>query len=373
MRVWHFLSGDLWAGAEVMACTLLKGLRSHSEISPAVLLLNEGRLAEELRGSGLPVVVLEERRRPFLALVREARRILCADPPDLIHAHRYKENILAFLASRPGRPVPLVATQHGLPETRGTGMAGRLTARANTLLLARSYSQVVAVSSNIRQDYFRQRGIPAARSRVIHNGIELPQPEPPPLHSRPVLGSVGRLTPVKDYPLLVAVAREMKCADALVDFRLAGSGPERATIEGMVAASKLDTVFTLAGEVADISGFYRQLDIYLCTSQHEGLPLSMLEAMAHGLPVVAPDVGGLRDLVSHGTDGFLLDSRDPRAFAEVCLRLVRDTQLRQRMGLAARAKVAGRFSAALMTASYARLYREMSGAPCPAKGEVDNA
>ena len=362
MRIWHFISGDLWAGAEVMACTLLKGLRRYPEFAPAALLLNEGRVAEELRGAGVPVVICAEKDHSFPALVQGVRRTLAVAPADVIHAHRYKENILAYLASRPGRSVPLVTTQHGLPEPRDKRWPGTCVDQLNHWLLARRFHQVVAVASPIRDDYFRRLKIPAERSRVICNGIELPALPAPPANARPVLGAVGRLVPVKDFSLLVAVARELRAAGEPALFRLAGDGPLRAVLEQEIDNNGLREEFRLEGEVADIAPFYRQLDIYLSTSLHEGLPMSALEAMAHGLPVVAPDVGGFRDLIEHGKEGFLVASRDPGAYAAFCRQLLANPALRQRLGQAARAKVAGRFSAEAMAAAYARLYRQACGA-----------
>ena len=94
------------------------------------------------------------------------------------------------------------------------------------------------------------------------------------------------------------------------------------------------------------------------TSVHEGLPMSILEAMAHGLPVIAPNVGGISEIIDDGIDGFLVNDRSPAAFAEQILKL-QDVKLRRRMGEAAREKIHRSFSAQSMAAQYYKLYREL--------------
>jgi glycosyltransferase involved in cell wall biosynthesis len=115
---------------------------------------------------------------------------------------------------------------------------------------------------------------------------------------------------------------------------------------------------SLSGHIEDISAFYGKMDIYVNTSVHEGIPMSILEAMAHGLPVVAPDVGGIGEIIDDGVNGFLVAGRTPEAFAGP-IRQLRDTDLRQRIGEAAREKIHQSFSAQSMAAQYYQLYQEL--------------
>ena len=137
---------------------------------------------------------------------------------------------------------------------------------------------------------------------------------------------------------------------------MAGEGPERSKLQALIQQYGLNETFVLKGHVEDMLPFYRSLDLYLNTSVHEGIPMSILEAMAHGLPIVAPNVGGIGEVLDNGEDGYLIDTRDPGAFAEKCFLLYENKQLRRRMARAARAKIVKSFSVENMAAQYHELY-----------------
>ncbi|MEA1896790.1 MAG: glycosyltransferase family 4 protein [Bacteroidota bacterium] len=139
-------------------------------------------------------------------------------------------------------------------------------------------------------------------------------------------------------------------------FHLAGEGPERAKLQALIQQYNLNETFVLKGHIEDVQTFYRSLDLYLNTSVHEGLPMSILEAIACGLPIVAPDVGGIGEVVDNGEDGYLVDIRDPKAFAEKRFLLYKNRQLRRRMAQAAREKIVKSFSVENMAAQYHELY-----------------
>jgi glycosyltransferase involved in cell wall biosynthesis len=349
-----------------MAWNLLTELRKFPELELLAVLLNEGRLAEELRSHDLEVRIIEERRLSFPRLLLAVRTFLREKSPDVIHSHRYKENILAFFTRGAGRNrARLVATQHGMPEPgpQGFKLAGRVVAWLNRHILSRRFDRLVAVSHDMRDHFIGPLGFAPTRVVVIHNGIDITDDRnsngagP---RSQMVVGSAGRLFPVKDYLLMVKIAREL-CGEGKIYFTLAGDGVERMALEGSIKEFGLAETFTLKGNVEDMDSFYCELDLYVNTSLHEGIPMSILEAMAHGLPVVAPKVGGITEIIADGVEGFLIPTRDPRDFAEKCLLLQRDPALRMRMGLAARARVEGDFSAPAMAEQYRRLYHELAG------------
>jgi L-malate glycosyltransferase len=362
LRVCHLLSGDLWAGAEVMAWHLIRHLRRFSGLEVSALILNEGRLAEELRKLQVPIRILDEQGVSFAHLVLKTRAILRQWSPHVIHSHRYKENILAFLARSRASGARLVATQHGMPENdpRCMKTSARVIAHLNRLILARGFDRLVGVSQDIRANFIRRFNFAADQLSVIYNGLALPEVRKLPSTGRElVVGSAGRLVPVKGFELLVEIARVIAAEGAPVRFVLAGEGPQRGRLEEQIARYGVGRSILLKGHLDHMADFYREIDVYLNTSVHEGIPMSILEAMAHGLPVIAPAVGGIVEIITSAMEGLLMHNRHPRSFADACLLLQRDPELRQRMGHAARETVRSRFSAEVMARQYEHLYRTL--------------
>jgi glycosyltransferase involved in cell wall biosynthesis len=305
--------------------------------------------------------VIDERGQYFFTLLREVRAFIRSQSPKVIHSHRYKENILACFSRKMGKTARLIATQHGMPETGhgNSGAAGCLAARLNRYLLANHFDQLVGVSFDIQKRFIQELGFRKEKVSVIHNGIELPELRGFKRSGPMVVGSAGRLFAVKDFPLMIAAALIAVGSKAGLRFEIAGEGPERAHLEELIAACGVGDHFALRGHVVDMQRFYADLDVYMNTSIHEGIPMSILEAMAHGVPVIAPHVGGIVEIIDDGVDGFLVSGRKPQDFAERCIRL-QDLELRKRMGQAARDKVKRLFSAEQMAHQYHRLYHELA-------------
>lgn len=359
VRVCHIISGDLWAGAEVMAYHLMKGLKAYDDLALSAILLNEGRLAEELHKLGIMVHLVDESKTSLFHILLGIRQILSKRPPDVIHSHRYKENILAYLISKSIHGPKLIGTQHGMPEVYGgeTGLKHQLITKLNFFLLSRSFHQAVAVSRDMQNAFVKQYGFDKMKVSVIHNGIDVPKISTKRYNVCPfVIGSSGRLFSVKDYPFMVEIAKAIREKTSRVSFNLAGDGPERPKLHTLIQQYALNGIFVLKGHLKDMSAFYQGLDLYLNTSIHEGIPMSVLEAMAHGLPVIAPKVGGFPEIIDDGVDGYLLNERDPRDFAEKCLVLHENKEMWQQMSQAARQKVVREFSMENMARQYYNLY-----------------
>jgi glycosyltransferase involved in cell wall biosynthesis len=215
----------------------------------------------------------------------------------------------------------------------------------------------VAVSSDIGKSLIRNYGLQESRLATIRNGINVPdvviRPKPSEWF---VIGSAGRFFPVKDYPLMVEIAKAVHAKTDHIRFELAGEGPRQGEIQDLVTKYGLNDYFKLRGFIRDVGSFYQGLDVYINTSIHEGIPMSVLEAMARGVPPIVPRVGGMEEIVTDGVDGYLVDGRDPLVFAERCLALYKDETLRQNMARAAREKIISQFSIGRMVSAYLELY-----------------
>lgn len=373
LKVCHIISGDLWAGAEVMDYRLVRKLKRFPDIQVFAILFNEGRLADEFRSLGVPVDVVSERQSSSFRLIREIGRILTRESPDIVHTHRYKENLLAFLSTKYPNGIRLVTTQHGMPETFGRDqrMKYRLLHKLNFFVMSRSFHKVVAVSRDIRDRFINEYGFMKRKVEMIHNGTEIPVDVPIRREKNVFkVGSLGRLFPVKDYPLMVETARELSRKTDQIHFELAGDGPERTRIRNLVARYGLGETFRVREFVQNPSDFYHDLDLYINTSFHEGIPLSVLEAMSFGIPVVAPNVGGLTEILEDGIEGYLVEERDPEAFAQKILLLFQDDVLRRSMGSSARERIERDFSDDRMAQDYRRLYLDVVGIRAGTTDEV---
>lgn len=360
MRICHIISGDQWAGVEVMNYRLLKGLQNFRNLELSAILLNEGKVAGELRKIGVPVEVVDETRMDIIQIVRNVRKIIAETMPDVIHSHRLKENILAYFTAKNDKRIKLVCTQHGMPEPlKGNYKILKriLLSKYHVSILSKYFRCIVAVSENIRNNFIQEYGFKKDRVIIIHNGTDIPYCYESNMGKNNfVIGSAGRLFPIKDYPLMVEISREILLQTDNIRFKLAGEGPEKERILGLIHEYNIEKAFTLTGFFDDISSFYEGLDLYINTSLHEGLPMSILEAMAHGLPVIAPNTGGLKEILNNGCQGYLVDGRNPKVFADKCIKLYKNRALLREMGKLSRDRIIKEFSLANMVENYYGLY-----------------
>ena len=359
VRLLMLASGDLWAGAEVMLYQLVSGIVNNNSIDLFVVLLNRGKLATELESLGVNVKLIDETNISFTKSIGYVRELVKTFAPNIIHSHRYKENLLAWCASRGFPDCKLVATQHGMSEVRGKiskkdGLRNWLIFR----LLSAGFTKTVVVSEEMQRSLVGRYGLAKQAVVVIHNGIRVPEDVIAQPRGRVVIGSAGRLFPVKDFSLLVDVAQTMVQNNDTVDFVLAGDGPERAMLEERVGRYGMTERFKFLGHQEDMVTFYTGLDLYINTSVHEGLPMSVLEAMSYGVPSIVPKVGGFPEIIENGVDGILVENRNSEMFAHRILPLL-DPGVRSIIGRAAKRKIVASFSQEVMTQHYCQLYKEL--------------
>lgn len=348
IRVTHVVSGDLWAGAEVATFHLIRALAARDDVAVEAVVLNRGELASRLSKCGVAVRVEPEAERSLRALVRAVRGHVAS--ADLVHAHRYKEDLLAVLAGR-----PWVATQHGRPEP----FAGRAAVRMHLYealdIAARRVSAraVIAVSSEV-EAWLRPR-VGARRVRLAWNGIADPTHEvglAPWAERPPCVGVLARLTPVKAVDLAIdAVA-----ACPGVGLEIVGDGRERAALEQRAARSGAAQRIRFVGfDPAPLARLARWRAL-LVTSLHEGNPIAVLEALGLGTPIVHPGLGGVRE-ISGPPAAVDAGGREAGCLASAIQGLTRDDALGAIASAAARARFLEAFTAEAAAARVVAVYR----------------
>jgi len=331
LKVLHIASGDLWAGAEVQAFTLISHLARIPNTEVATVLMNEGTLAGKLRSAGVPVCILDEQKVASPRILVRLCSVLRTWRPDVIHTHREKENILGSVANRLSWNVPSVRTVHGGGENLGAmGWRGtrRRAVHAFDRWCGRALQQrVIAVT---RELGVRATGeFPAEKIVVIENGVdtaavraelgiaEFRTAEPDATH----VGFVGRLVEVKraDLFLETAAALLRHLPQRAWAFHVFGDGPERSRLEEVSERLQISDRVTFHGHRQDIATCIAGLDALVICSDHEGLPMTALEAAALNVPTVAHAVGGLVDVVPCE---FLVTRHDVEGYRDGILRVL---------------------------------------------------
>lgn len=347
-------------GAQSYVCNLLPAARRRFDVTVAAY--GEGPLKDTAAALGIPFVGLEQLRRPLSArdllglveLIRLFRRLR----PDIVHLNSSKAGVVGRLAAFAARVPACVFTVHGWAFKASSGPSSRLYLWADRAV-RRLADSIVCVSETELRAGLAARVCTVGQATVIPNAVDVGPPPPPrPGSRRPVeLVSVGRLATPKDFSTLITALGLLPRGEARLV--VLGDGPLRPALEREIDECGLREHVDLVGEVRDVTPHLRSADVFVLASRSEGMPMSVLEAMAAGLPVVASDVGGVHEVVDDGTTGFLVPPGDAPVLAERLGRLVRDGALRAAAGAAARRRVEEGFALPGWRARHVELYESL--------------
>ncbi len=354
--------------------TLVAGELARGESSMAFV-------AEQLGVELHPLVQLHREVSPVRDLVAAVRlaRLIRAERPDIVHTHTAKAGavgrVAAVLAGGRRRPL-IVHTFHG-HVLRGYFGPLRTTAfRLLETLLAASSDALVAVSPQVRDDLVALGIAPREKFAVVRLGIELERrvlaesgtreetrrllgvPE-----GRFLVGWVGRMTGVKRTEDVLRALQLLRGRGVDAGVCLVGDGPDRDEVEREAHRLGIARHCFYLGYQEDIARWYAAVDAVVLPSENEGTPVSVIEALAAGRPVVATRVGGVPDVVTDGKDGFLVEVGDVAALADRLARLAADADLRESMGAAGRARVLSRYAVDRLVDDVDRLYCALLESP----------
>ncbi len=296
-QILHILSGDIWGGAEVQVYLQLLALREQG-ISVEVLLFNQGQVYEKFKAANLPCTVVEE-HLGSLSLIRSALGFIKEKPPSLIVTHGYKETILGFILSSTSK-IPFVSTFHGYSE-KHSGI--KQIKMALYLFLQRFLSRHAAKGIIcVSQALATQLGYSALpKLSIIHNVVDLAgslerQTNSVPSRlslTRPAVVMIGRLVAIKRYDIAIRAFEELKDKATLY---IVGEGPERARLTQLVSKLNLNNHVFFLGFQDTPRLILEQADLFLLTSDNEGIPTVLLEAIREGVPVVTRSLEGVSEV-----------------------------------------------------------------------------
>lgn len=317
-------------------------------------------LAGEVESAGAPVTCFHARSNPaLLAAVPRVATWLRDDGADLVHAHLPLAGVVARLAGRLAG-VPVVYTEHNLQERYHP-----LTRRANAWTWGWQ-DRVVAVSGEVAASIRRHLG-ERVTIQVVRNGIEVGSAPPAERvlavrrrfdlrDGAPVVGTVAVLRSQKRLDIWLRAARRIADELPAARFLIVGDGPLRSELEEEAQRLGLAERVRFAGLQEDVAPFFAAFDLYLMSSQFEGLPLALLEAMAAGVPVVATAVGGIPEALADGHEGVLVAAGDADVLAGEAVRLLAAPDRRRTMAAAARRRVEADFGIARMARELEEIY-----------------
>jgi glycosyltransferase involved in cell wall biosynthesis len=356
-------------GAQTYTAALLPALVGRFDVTVAAH--GDGPLRRAAIDTGARFVDLRHVRRPIapgrdLRGLHELRALFRRLRPHIVHANSSKAGILGRLAaSLAGVPVRIF-TVHGWAFGAHEGVSATVYRVADRAVRPLT-TAFVCVAERDRQLGLAARTCSASTTFVIPNGVDVPDSPPVrPAGTRPRIVSVGRLQAPKDPLTSVRALAELPRGS--FEAVVVGDGPDRPVLAAEIRRLGLEQAVELAGTRDDVHRCLEAAHVFVLSSRSEGLPLSILEAMAAGLPVVASDVGGVAEVVEDGVTGLLVPPGDPRALAGALRAVLADPALRQRLGESGWERARSRFGLAAFQRAHVELYeRELarSGLPLP--------
>ncbi len=343
-------------GAERSLAVLVPGLRERGFDPFVATLRATGRYYEQLRSQGISCAFVDMRSRWDVGGAARAYR-LHGTRPDVVLTHSIDADLLGHAIARRAR-VPHVTVEQG-----GVGIPRRRHRSLLTRIVAPRVDGVVAVSGSQIPD-LRRLGYRPERIRVVPNGIADHRPTRSRAEARKALGYgsndvvaglVASLRPEKRPDVFVEAVARARARNPRIHGLVVGGGTERTSLEPRARAADVQ----LLGERDDVPDLMVAVDAVCLSSDVEGLPLAVVEAMSLARPIIATDVGGLRDAVVHGTSGWLVPPGDPDAYADALLELAADPDRARAMGEQGLRRFEGRFTADAMADGYAQLLREV--------------
>lgn len=346
-------------GAQTYVMRLVPALTDRFEV--AVAAWGPGPLRAAVEAAGARYVALQHVRRPVSPLhdllgVVELIRLCRQFRPDIVHTNSSKAGILGRFAAALAGVRVRIFTVHGWAFAQHHGASSRLYLWLDRL--ARPLTTAfICVSEQTRTEGIAAGTCTPDRTVVIANAVDVDATPQSALGGDPPrVVTVGRFKEPKDFVTLVrALARCTAPFRALV----AGDGPDRPAVEAAIRESATGERVELLGERDDVPELLAAADVFVLSSRSEGMPMSVLEAMAAGLPVVATAVGGIPELVESGVTGLLVPAGDVDALAAALNDVLGNAALRRSLGDAGRQRATERFDVAAFREAHLSLYRAM--------------
>ncbi len=370
MKIVLVITRLLRGGAETQVKSLAQEFVKKDTVM-VVSLMAPKAYAEELKKSGVYVVSLNMTKSPkcLMNLIKgviEIRRF----KPDVIHAHSYHSNIFARLVRYMINPKTLICTAHNTYERpTKTTVIREVTVREYMYRFTDWLCDHTTQITTIGLDRYRAvKAFPKKKSSIVGNGVSLEAYYPSndirnslrgtlSIKSEFVWVAVGRLDNAKNFTNMITAFKNINSSFPTAKLFIVGDGPLKESLQQKIDELSLGGVVALLGLRNDVSDLMKMADAYLMSSDWEGLPLVLQEAAASELPIVATDVGGNKEIVMHGVNGYLVPKNDHNVLAQSAVRVMSMTDSeRGTLGKSGRALMLKKFSMDTIIKKWYRLY-----------------
>lgn len=363
IKVCHIITADIWAGAEVQAYSLISGLNKLENIVVRVIVFNRGKLYSKVLNENINVDIVNEKDRNVLSMIFSTYRLLKKYQPDIVHTHGFKENIIGGIVAK-ALLAKAIRTHHGKGVINGN-LLHRFIERLNGRYLT---NWQISVSDDLK-NYLIKKKVSNKKLIVIRNGANclafnstrnkknIREKYGIESDAR-LIGTVGRMVPVKNHKTLLDAAKTILNELDNTYFIIVGDGPLMDETKRYAKYLGIEQKVKLPGFQGDVIDYFNVFDIFVLPSLHEGIPISLLEAMCLEKPIVATHVGGVPEIIKDHYNGILVPPDNPTVLAQKCIQLLVDKQLRENLTNNAMKDMKQKYSLDKSIANTVKLYQE---------------
>ncbi len=354
MKILQVIPYFCFGGAETMCENLTYALLQRGHEVVVVSLYDEKTpISQRMEEAGIRILYLDKKLGMDVSMVPKLTKIMKQERPDVVHTHLDVVKYAALAAKLAG-VCRCIHTVHNVAEKEAEGLAQKI----NKVYFSLGLAVPVALSPLVQQTISKTYGLPLAKIPVIYNGVDLSHCIPKAHYAAGEavkLIHLGRFNEQKNHAGLLEAFQKISAAYPQCQLLLLGDGELRQDMERYANDLGIARKVHFLGSQSNVYPYLQEADIFLLPSNYEGMPMTIIEAMGTGLPIVATKVGGVPDMLTHGETA-LLTAVDVDAVADAIRNLLSDEALRQRLGQNAKA-ASSRFSAAFMAEEYEKHYQ----------------
>lgn len=353
MKIMQIIPNFCFGGAETMCENLCYALRDRGEEVLAVSLYDEHTpITKRMEEAGIRIQYLDKKLGLDLSMVPKLIRLMKKEKPDAVHTHldviKY-----AVLAAKLSGVRHCIHTVHNVAHKEAEG---RLQKLINSVYFHLGLSRPVALSALVRRTIVDFYAMEEEKIPVIYNGVDLSRCIPKVDYAAgTTLLHIGRFNEQKNHRGLLRAFAQLQKDHPGCRLRLVGDGELRPEMEALAKSLGIGENVEFCGLQSQVYPFLNEADIFLLPSAYEGMPMTLIEAMGTGLPIVATAVGGVPDMLTDGQSALLVEC-DEDAVRQACERLINDGSLRRSLGQSARERSV-LFSAETMAEQYLIAYQ----------------